>query len=972
MAGSATLNVAVLVNAAQAAAGLNQVGDKAESVGSKMTKAFAGLALGAGLLSFAKDAVQSLSRIEKINAQSAQTIKSTGGAANVSAQHVEDLALSIESLTATEAESVQEGANLLLTFTNIKNEAGQGNDVFDQATQTLTDMSRALGTDVSASAIQLGKALNDPIKGVSALSKVGVSFTADQKNLIKTLVESGDVMGAQKIILGELNKEFGGSGAAYAQTAAGQWDMFNDALGDFGMQVVSTVMPALQDLVSFGTTGIGWISELPGGVQLAIGAFLTFLAFGPKIMSMMSGIGGAIKGATGSMAGFKAAMVSLATTLGSAALFTGVVLAIGGIISAIQHSSSVAKEGEDALKGYRDAIVEAGGASTDATAEAFKNAVVNSKAFEALIADGVSAEEAVKLLTGTTEDFARSGMTGSHAARTLSTNAAELTQSFIDANGQAKGLALSQIEGKAALEGAAGAAELHTAATEADTAAMELSEEAIKELETEFKNLQQTQKDALAATDASKLIAELDRTEAKAERAGKVIHDALESAFPERGRLRSTGLSDLVGQVGELGDKIKQEDVGGKIKAIFLDIENMDPIKLSMLGDPGEQVRSWAGGFQTSWDAALTETFKNTGGNVEQTVTDMLGHTKNLTQGVADQLGIPFEEAEQIVAASIGNIDAQTLKDKVLQITADDQAAFEKVLFYDSISFDPVNQVFTSTIQIPAVAEIVAQLNSKFGLVPPVPIPVTTGPLDPAAPTIMEQLIAGLPPVPGPVVTPSVNPVPVEKDLATISGTKTSTTVDIKGNPKPATGTIAGDVVNPRRETYPVAVIANSAPARNAIEAFRRDYAGLQLIAIVNANTAPARNAVEAFRGDYGGVSVTATILGNSAPARNAIAAVEDGSYSATVRIFADTSAFFSSFNALPGTRSVASAPRTSFAAPTLSVTPAASGAPVASQNLGSASITVNVTGAVDADASARQIRNLLQRRERRSSGIKI
>ena len=93
MAGSATLNVAVLVNAAQAAAGFNQVSDKAESTGSKMTKAFAGLVAGAGLVSFAKDAVASLSRIETINAQSAQTIKSTGGAANVSAGHVEELAL---------------------------------------------------------------------------------------------------------------------------------------------------------------------------------------------------------------------------------------------------------------------------------------------------------------------------------------------------------------------------------------------------------------------------------------------------------------------------------------------------------------------------------------------------------------------------------------------------------------------------------------------------------------------------------------------------------------------------------------------------------------------------------------------------------------------------------------------------------------------------------------------------------------
>src|SRR5262245_66611796 len=75
-------------------------------------------------------------------------------------------------------------------------------------------MSAALGQDGKASAIQLGKALNDPIKGVTALQRVGVSFTKSQKNQIKALVESGNTLGAQKVILRELGKEFGGAAKA--------------------------------------------------------------------------------------------------------------------------------------------------------------------------------------------------------------------------------------------------------------------------------------------------------------------------------------------------------------------------------------------------------------------------------------------------------------------------------------------------------------------------------------------------------------------------------------------------------------------------------------------------------------------------------------------------------------------------------------------------------------------------------------
>ena len=77
--------------------------------------------------------------------------------------------------TGIDDEAIQSGENLLLTFTNIRNEAGKGNDVFNQATETMTDMSVALGQDMKSRRRQLGKALNDPIKGITALSRVGVS-----------------------------------------------------------------------------------------------------------------------------------------------------------------------------------------------------------------------------------------------------------------------------------------------------------------------------------------------------------------------------------------------------------------------------------------------------------------------------------------------------------------------------------------------------------------------------------------------------------------------------------------------------------------------------------------------------------------------------------------------------------------------------------------------------------------------------
>jgi hypothetical protein len=153
---------------------------------------------------------------------------------------VENLAAAIAKKTGIDDEAIQSGENLLLTFTNIQNRVGEGNDIFNQATQTITDMSVALGQDFKSSAIQVGKALQDPILGMTALRRVGVSFTEKQTEMVGKWVEQGQVLRAQKFILGELTREFGGSAEAQA-TASGKMSV---ALGNLGEQVGKFVAPA--------------------------------------------------------------------------------------------------------------------------------------------------------------------------------------------------------------------------------------------------------------------------------------------------------------------------------------------------------------------------------------------------------------------------------------------------------------------------------------------------------------------------------------------------------------------------------------------------------------------------------------------------------------------------------------------------------------------------------------------------------
>lgn len=192
-------------------------------------------AIGGAFVFAAKEAMAA----QEIVAQTAAVLESTGGAAGMTAEEIANLASELSGVTRFSDDAIQSGENMLLTFTNI------GEDVFPEATKAILDMSTATGQDLQSSAVQLGKALNDPIAGISALSRVGVTFTDDQKKMIESMVEAGDVAGAQTVILQELQKEFGGSAEAAGGTLAGQMDILKNSLSNVAETAGTALLPIL-------------------------------------------------------------------------------------------------------------------------------------------------------------------------------------------------------------------------------------------------------------------------------------------------------------------------------------------------------------------------------------------------------------------------------------------------------------------------------------------------------------------------------------------------------------------------------------------------------------------------------------------------------------------------------------------------------------------------------------------------------
>ncbi len=229
--------------------------------------------------------IQEMEQSQAVAAQTTAVIASTGSAAHVTAGQVDALATSLLHKSGVDDEVIKSGENLLLTFTNIRNETGKGNDIFTQATKLALDLSVAWGEDMHSAAIQLGKALQDPITGVTSLRRVGVQLSDQQQQTIKDFVAVGDIMSAQKVILQELQKEVGGSAEAYGKTLAGSIARAKEEFNNAAAAVIGGIAPALETLAHIVETVSKFFENLPGPVKAVVGVLAVLAAgVGPVLV----------------------------------------------------------------------------------------------------------------------------------------------------------------------------------------------------------------------------------------------------------------------------------------------------------------------------------------------------------------------------------------------------------------------------------------------------------------------------------------------------------------------------------------------------------------------------------------------------------------------------------------------------------------------------------------------------------------
>ncbi len=176
---------------------------------------------------------------EDIAAKLDQVLKSTGGAAGVTAEEANALAAALSQVTKFEDDNIVEAETMLLRYKNI------GEKVFPEATATTLDLAEALGIDSVSAAKLLGKALETPGEGLLRLKQAGVAFSDEQAKMIQAMYDSGDVAGAQRAIMDELAKSIGGTAEAAGTTASGKMAILGNAFGNFKEMIGGPLVDAL-------------------------------------------------------------------------------------------------------------------------------------------------------------------------------------------------------------------------------------------------------------------------------------------------------------------------------------------------------------------------------------------------------------------------------------------------------------------------------------------------------------------------------------------------------------------------------------------------------------------------------------------------------------------------------------------------------------------------------------------------------
>lgn len=327
------LRVVLGLDRAEFTGGLTAAQKELKSAGKSMQAMGAGFArVGAGLtatvtaplIALGFQASKAANEAKDAMGQVTAALKSMGNQAGQTKDSLADMATGIMRNSLYDDDDILRKVTAnLLTFGKI------ANDEFRRAQIAAADLATRMDGDLQAATILVGKALNDPVRGMGALRKAGVQLDESQQKLVKSMVATGNVAGAQRILLGELEAQFGG--AAKAAQDTDPYDSLRDSLNDLSESMGAMINTYIKPLID-GAAGLaGSFNALSPEVQkFALIGTVIAAATGPALIAI-----GGIVGALGTLAVAFAeggVLVGLGAFAAAAVPFVAAAAAIAGAI----------------------------------------------------------------------------------------------------------------------------------------------------------------------------------------------------------------------------------------------------------------------------------------------------------------------------------------------------------------------------------------------------------------------------------------------------------------------------------------------------------------------------------------------------------------------------------------------------------------------------------------------------------------
>ncbi len=327
MATIGNLVVNILGNSSQFQQTLNQSTAMLDGFKSRVLGTMAGVAAAFSLGKAADAAKEQIKAEQKL----AAVLKATGGAAGLSARQITDYASSLQKATNFGDDEIISAASFMATFKNIKG------DVFKQTLGLSLDKATITGLGLKETMVQLGKAVNDPIAGYSALAEVGVQFTEQQKRQIKTLQESGNLLGAQKIILDQVMHKFGGAAAAVASPWIQMKNTIKNVMENIGYLILPT-MALIASAVNDAFGGMGKHASdfkatgeaIAQGLRPAVKIMGFFLSIVSDLMTVFAEAPTAVGALTFALGALATAVTIAAVAYKAASLAKALFMALSG------------------------------------------------------------------------------------------------------------------------------------------------------------------------------------------------------------------------------------------------------------------------------------------------------------------------------------------------------------------------------------------------------------------------------------------------------------------------------------------------------------------------------------------------------------------------------------------------------------------------------------------------------------------